>query len=93
MTIDQLSDKAKQLLTTALVGEGRMKGWIALTRTLGGGGYVTAGRSEERVYGSELEDVQRAIDELHDNQLIIQAPTGGFIVTPQGCLAAGWTSH
>ena len=40
MTIDQLSDKARELLTSSLAGEGRLKGWIALTQTLGGGGYV-----------------------------------------------------
>ena len=87
----QLSDKAQELLTTALAGDGRLKGWIALTPTLGGGGYATAGCNEERVYGNGLADVQRAIDELNDGHLIIQSKTGGFIVTPLGCLAAGWS--
>ena len=71
ITINQLSDKARELLTTALAGGGRSKGLIVLTQTLSGGGYVIAGDSQREVYGNELADAQRAIDELHDYDLVL----------------------
>ena len=92
MTVDQLSDKARELLTTALSADGHSKGLIALSLTVGGGGWAIAGDRQERVYGDSLADVQRAIDDLHDNYLIVQTATGGYIVTPLGCQVAGWTS-
>ena len=94
ITIDQLSGRARELLTTALAGEGRSKGMIALNQTLGGGGYVIVGDSQERVYGDSLAASQQAIDDLCDAYLIVQMATGDYIVTPLGCelAAAGQNS-
>ena len=95
MPINQLSDKARELLTTALAGEGRSKGLIVMTELRGGMNLLT-GDVEQPLFGEEANPVWQARYELLDRNLVVeftmQSLPAGLMVTPLGCLAAGWTS-
>jgi hypothetical protein len=92
MTIDQISDEARELLTRALAVDGRAKGLISLSPAMGAGERLVIGNQYEMLYGDDIAQAQQAFFELADTSLIAQVATGGYMVTPLGCLAAGWSS-
>ena len=89
-TFDQLSDKAQEPLTTALAADGRAKGLITLSRALGGAHHLTAGDHYEVLFGDDATQAQMAVYDLADLCLIVET-ADGYVVTPMGCQAAGWS--
>ena len=92
MMADQLSDKARELLTAALAADGRRKGLISLSPAMGAGERLVIGNHYEMLFGDDIAPAQQAFYELADTGLIGEVATGGFMVTPLGCLTAGWTA-
>ena len=88
-TIDDLSPKARYLLTTALEGHGRSKGLIIMQDAIGGVLHMVAGESQWRVFADGASEQQTAFYELLDNRLIVQFSIenvpAGYMVTPLGC--------
>ena len=84
-TFDQLSDKAQELMTTALAADGRAKGLITLTPALGGAHHITAGDHYEVLFGDDATQAQMAIYDLVDLGLINETAACGYMVTPLGC--------
>ena len=90
-TFDKLSDKAQELLTSALAVDGRAKGLITLSHALGGAHHLTAGNHYEVLFGDDATQAQMAIYDLADLYLIVET-AGGYVVTPLGCQVAGWNA-
>ncbi|MYC33392.1 MAG: hypothetical protein F4X64_09475 [Chloroflexi bacterium] len=91
-TIDQLSDKAQELLTAALAVDGPAKGLISLSPAMGAGERLVVGNQYEVLFGDDAVQAQMAFYELADRRLIVEVTTGGYMVSPLGCQAAGWNS-
>ena len=87
----ELSDKAKEMLTTALAGDGLLKGLIVAVAT---DRYrlVKVGNGIDQPSADELVAVQVLIDELAANHMITRWDAGAYMVTPLGCLTAGWST-
>ena len=96
MMADQLSDKARELLTAALAADGRRKGLIVMTELRGNGVILLAGNDEQRLFGEDANPVWQSRYELLDRNLVVEftvdGSPAGLMVTPLGCLAAGWTA-
>ena len=91
MMADQLSDKAQEFLASALAIDGRAKGLISLSPAMAAGERLVIGHPSAMLFGDDLAQAQQAFYELADTGLIVEVATGGFMVTPLGCLAAGWS--
>ena len=93
ITIDDLSQKARAMLTQALDGQDCKKGLIILQYALGGVlRFVIIGDQQSEPYGDDVTEYQRAFYELLDHHLIIQTMIegipSGYMVTPLGCEVA-----
>ena len=88
-TIDDLSPNARNLLNTALDGQGRAKGLLVTNEPLGGALIVAAGDSQWRLYGDDKTKELMGFHELLDHRLIvefsIEGVPAGYMVTPLGC--------
>ncbi len=89
-SIDDLSDKAKHLLETALECRGLVRGYIVFAGGGAGVLHIASGTVRWRAYGEAAVDAeQQALRELLDHRLIVALPTGqgpaGYMVTPSGC--------
>ncbi len=93
ITIDDLSQKARAMLTRALDGQDREKGLIIMQYRLGGVLHsVIIGGQQSGAYGDDVIEYQKAFYELVDHHLIIQTmiegTPSGYMVTPLGCEVA-----
>ncbi len=82
---DQISNRAKELLTDALAVDGPVKGMLSLSPAMGGGERLVIGNHYQMLYGDDIAATQMAFYELADLRLIDQIATGGYMVTPLGC--------
>lgn len=85
----ELDRHTMRMLRVALRGEGRSKGLIALSDTLGRTTWAKVGDTESRLFGEEAEGAWRSFYELLDRNLIVQIMVdggpAGYMVTPLGC--------
>ena len=87
---NQISDRAKELLTGALAVDGPAKGMLSLSPAMGAGERLIIGNHYQMLYGDEIVHAQMAFHELADLWLIVELAPGGYMVTPLGCQAASW---
>ena len=88
--VNQISDRAKELLTDALAVDGPAKGMLSLSPAMGAGERLIIGNHHQMLYGDDIVSAQMAFHDLADLGLIVQLATSGYIVTPLGCQAVGW---